>query len=250
MDYFDRPGISASMLKSMAQGWRQFEAEYITRSAQRVETPALALGTAIHAALLEPDKFRRDYITCPEECSDRRTKAYKEWAADAGDKIVLTQQDRTTIDRACDACYSNPTIHQLLRLEGTAETEVYWTDEETGVDCKAKIDKLYSQLILDVKTTEDARPQAFAKTIGTFRYDLQSVHYMQAANVDAFVFLAVEKSEPFRVRLYELCQTDLSDAREIRRELLVQYTGRMTAQDWREIGETEIQTLFLPSYLK
>lgn len=250
MNYHDRPEVSATMLKSMTKGWRHFEAEHITRTARRAETPALMLGTAIHAALLEPVVFARDYVTCPPECSDRRTKAYKEWAEENDGKTILSFSDRCVIERAVDACLRNVSIQRLLMASGQIEREFFWRDSETEIDCRAKIDKALPSVLVDVKTTDDASPQSFAKAIGTFRYDLQAAHYLEATGADTFIFLVVEKTEPFRARLYELCQADLIDAREMRRELLIQYRGRLETGDWSEPNETEIQTLFLPSYLK
>jgi exodeoxyribonuclease VIII len=237
------------MLKSMTKGWRHFESEYITRTAKRVESPAFMLGTAIHAALLEPRVFAREYVTCPDECSDRRTKAYKEWAALVDGRIILTTSERAMIDRVCESCIANASIERILTASGQVECEFFWHNE-VGVDCRAKVDKAMPSVVVDVKTTEDATPQAFARTIGMYRYDLQAVHYLEATGADTFLFLAVEKTEPFRARLYELCQADLADAREMRRELLIQYRSRLEANDWSEPNETEVQTLFLPSYLK
>lgn len=250
MNYHDRPEVSATMLKSMTKGWRHFEAEHVNKTAKRPESPALMLGTAIHAALLEPMVFNRDYVTCPKECSDRRTSVFKRWAEAHEGKIILSYSDRCLIERIVDACHENDSIQRLLMASGQIEREFFWQDAETEIDCRAKIDKAMPSVVVDLKTTDDASPQAFARTIGTFRYDLQAVHYLEATGADTFIFLAVEKTEPFRARLYELCQADLSDAREMRRELLIQYRSRLEANDWSEPNETEIQTLFLPSYLK
>ena len=107
-EYHARPGVSASMLKSMASGWRSFEAEYITKTAPRKESAAMALGTAVHAALLEPEAFADEYAVIPEECSDRRTKAYKEWAANNGDRKTLSPNGCPR-NRVIATSFSSPT---------------------------------------------------------------------------------------------------------------------------------------------
>ena len=250
-NYHSRPEVSATMLKSMAKGWRTFEAEHITREAERKESQAFVIGSAVHAALLERDAFAERYAICPQECSDRRTKAYKEWAAEVTDREILTQADAALIAAIENKCFDNQSVRQLLEAPGGVEIEFFWRCKTTDVDCRAKADKvLAGGVVLDVKTTDDARPEAFARTVGMYRYDLQAVHYMDATGATTFIFLAVEKTAPFRVRLYELCNADLADAREMRASLLREYLDRKIRNDWSEPNELSVQTLFLPNYLK
>ena len=251
MDYHDRPEVSASMLKSMATGWRTFEAEYITKTAPRKETAAMMLGTAIHCALLEPERYEHEYVICPAECSDRRTKAYKEWAADADNacRIPLSSSDGEIIQRVLDNCQANQAVRAVLELPGKVEHEVYWTDQETDVSCRAKVDKLCDQIIIDIKTTDDARKNPFAKTIASWRYDIQASHYLDGTGLTAFIFLAVEKTSPFRCRLYEISSHDSANAQEARLTLLQQYRDRKVTNDWSEDEEFQVTPLFLPSFL-
>jgi hypothetical protein len=246
MNYHDRPEVSATMLKSMAQGWRTFEAEHVTKAAPRKESAAMALGTAIHAALLEPHKYAADYVVCPSDCSDRRTKAYKEWAAAIGDKKILTRDEfdiATAISKQCDA---SKLIRETLAMPGQREPEIYW--RERDVDCRAKIDLLGVGVVVDVKTTQDARPRQFARSAKDYGYDLQSAHYLAGTKAEAFIFLACETSPPFRVRLYELHWQDISDAQSRRDELLDQYRERLATGDWSEDGEDRVNVLLLPNY--
>ena len=68
-------------------------------------------------------------------------------------------------------------------------------------------------LIVDLKTTMDASPDAFARTAANFNYPLQAAYYvdgLQAAGiaspdaVTSFVFLVVEKTPPYGVAVYTL----------------------------------------------
>jgi len=249
MNYHDRPELSATMLKCMAEGWRQFEAEYIAKTAPFRESAAMHLGTAIHAAILEPDKFYADYVVCPQECSDKRTKAYKEWEAQQPAFVtVLSEKDWQTIERILQSAQRDDVVKRLLSKPDAVEQEHYWTCDFTGVKCRAKTDAIKGKAVIDIKTTDDARPFAFARKIAEFRYDLQAVHYLDGTDCDVFLFVAIETSCPWRVRTYTLTERDLQSARGKRIELLEEYKGRLATGNWSERGEHEVADVLLPGY--
>jgi hypothetical protein len=246
--YHARDGVSASMLKSMAKGWRTFEAEYITKTAPRKESASMALGTAVHTALLEPDRFDADYAICPPECSDRRTKAYREWAAENDGKIVLSADEAKTIHAICKSAMRDKFAAILLGADGYVEKSLEWTDQ--GLPCRARFDKVAGSFIIDIKTCQDATPEAFARTIASYRYDLQAAHYLAGIPYIAarFVFVAIETASPFRVRCYEMCGDDLFSAEMERVTLLLEYQRRLAEGDWSEPGEGVLTKIFLPNW--
>jgi exodeoxyribonuclease VIII len=251
-DYHNRPGVSASMLKSMARGWRTFEAEYITKTAPRKESAAMALGTAVHTALLEPERFATEYVVCPEECSDRRTKAYKEWAASVDGAAVLTTDDAATIDAIRESVRRDDFASKLLAADGYVEKSMEWNDQ--GVLCRMRFDKIAGPFCIDIKTCQDATPEAFAKTIASYRYDLQAAHYLSGLTNNGigwgmrFVFIAVETASPYRVRCYEMCDDDFDKANDDRVSLLQEYRRRSKSGDWSEPGEGVLTKVFLPNW--
>jgi exodeoxyribonuclease VIII len=247
-DYHARPGVSASMLKSMARGWRTFEAEYITKTAPRKESAAMALGTAVHTALLEPDRFAAEYVVCPEECSDRRTKAYKEWAASVDGASVLTADDAKAIDAIRESVRRDDFASKLLAADGHVEKSLEWT--ENDVLCRMRFDKIAGLFLIDIKTCQDATPEAFARTIASYRYDLQAAHYLAGIPYVAarFAFIAIETASPYRVRCYEMCEDDLFSAEMERVALLIEYQRRLNNGDWSEPGEGVLTKVFLPNW--
>ena len=247
MNYHDRPELSATQLKSMAAGWRVFEAEHITKTAPRQESAAMALGSAIHAFILEPDRFAETYRVIPDECSDRRTKAYKEWAAAnlTGGTICLSPADAETVRQVAERVKADDMAKAIFR-SGQAETEHFW--QSLDVDCRAKLDWLSGQVVADIKTCQDATETAFAKDIAARRYDLQAAHYLSIGVASRFVFIACETASPYRVRCYELCDADLAKANQDREDLIAEYRSRREANDWHEAGENELRTIFLPNW--
>jgi len=252
-EYHARPGVSASMLKSMASGWRTFQAEYITKTAPRKESAAMALGTAVHAALLEPGLFLSEYVAIPNECSDRRTKAYKEWLANNHGKKVLTPSEWQTIETIAMSTAIDQIADKLLTTTGDTEGVYEWNEGPRETLCRMRFDKFAEPFIIDVKTTDDARPEAFAATVAKYRYDLQAAHYLTGLEGFTrsdlrFVFIAVETSSPYRCRCYELSESDLAAAHGQRRSLLAEYEERLAKNDWSEPGESELRTVFLPNW--
>jgi len=251
-EYHARPGVSASMLKSMARGWRTFEAEHITKTAPRKESPAMALGTAVHTALLEPERFDADYVVCPEECSDKRTKAYKEWSAEFGEQSILSVADIVVIYNIQESVRRDDFASQLLTADGHVEKSLEWT--ENDVLCRMRLDKITGPFCIDIKTCQDATPEAFAKTIANYRYDLQASHYLSGLTNNGigcamrFVFIAVETCVPYRVRCYEMCNDDLFSAEIDRVSLLAEYRRRSESGDWSEPGEGVLTKVFLPNW--
>lgn len=246
--YHSRREVSATQLKCMAEGWRQFEAEYITKTAPFRESAAMELGTAIHMALLEPDKFQSEYVVLPAECSDRRTKAFKEFAAANSDATFLSPKDAETIKRVAESAQRDDIVGRLLSKPDSVEKEHFWTCQGTGVKCRAKTDAIRGKAVIDIKTTDDARPRAFARKIAELRYDLQAAHYLDGTGCETFLFVAIETSCPWRVRTYTLLPQDLLHASTQRLELLEEYKGRLETGNWSERGEHEVADIYLPKY--
>ena len=100
---------------------------------------------------------------------------------------------------------------KLLEATGKAEQSYFWEDKETGLGCKCRPDYLLEDggTIVDLKTTTDASYRGFLKSISNFRYHVQSGWYMngleQATGTrpERFIFIAVEKTAPYGIGVYE-----------------------------------------------
>ncbi len=150
--------------------------------AEREETPAMRIGSAVHCAVLEPERYATDYVTAPS--CERRTKAGKEeWTAfeeaHAG-KVILTAAESAQCISMSTTMRAHPLVRDYLTA-GEAEVSALWVDSEFGVNCRARFDWLSaSGMALYLKTTGDASPAAFAKTCANFRYHVQAAWYLDA----------------------------------------------------------------------
>ena len=76
--YHSGPGVSQSQLKLIDRSPAHLRAS-LDGQTKNSQTPGMFIGTAIHAAALEPEEFDKQYVVAPEEFADRRAKGYKAW---------------------------------------------------------------------------------------------------------------------------------------------------------------------------
>jgi hypothetical protein len=213
-DYHRHAAVSKSHLDQVARSPLHYWARYVDPNRVVPEpTPAMEIGSAVHTHVLELDQWDARYVTAPEGI-DRRTKAGKaEWEAfqtAATGRTVLSRTDAELVMRMGHAVFAHPAAAMLLAIKGKAETTHMWTDEATGLQCKCRPDWLTDDgsLIVDLKTTEDASPAGFRKSIANWRYHIQSSWYLDGVQhatgnrPDQFIFICVEKKAPHAVAVY------------------------------------------------
>jgi len=106
---------------------------------------------------------------------------------------------------------AHPIAHRLLVTEGEAEVTLRWKDADTGIECKARVDRHLHRLraAVDLKTTEDARLEMFRRTMARYGYHRQEAMYRDGLAalgepVEHFIFVAVEKTAPYAVAVYSV----------------------------------------------
>ena len=213
-DYHRHLAVSKSGLDLIARSPLHYWGRYLDPNRVAPEpTAAMLVGTAVHTHVLELDQWDARYVTAPEGI-DRRTKQGKaEWDAfstAAGKRTVISRTDAEQAMRIAQAVYSHPAAAMLLGMPGKAETTHMWTDAATGLQCKCRPDWLTDDgtLIIDLKTTEDASPVGFRKSIANWRYHVQASWYLDGVQAatgkrpEQFIFICVEKKPPYAVAVY------------------------------------------------
>ena len=180
------------------------------------DTTALLEGRAAHKLILEPETFTEEFAICPE--CDRRTKegkaTYAEFIEAAEGKDVITSETMTKILEMAEAIKQNEMAVRLLK--GEHERSFFWTDAETGEQCKVRPDCLSEidgqKYIVDYKTTESCADGAFERSVRKYGYKFQSGMYREGVFQNTFedykfAFVAQEKKAPYAVRVY-ICDDD------------------------------------------
>ncbi len=175
------------------------------------QTLALLFGSAVHKLILEPESFCDEYAVFPD--CDKRTKdgkaMYHNFLDRLNGRTEIPESDHTIMLAMRDAVMKNPKARSLL-TGGVTETSYYWHDLRTGTLCKCRPDKVNKGYLVDLKTTSDASPEGFSRSLMAYRYHVQAAWYLRGYEAatgvrpEGFVFIAVEKKPPFSVALY-LC---------------------------------------------
>lgn len=197
----DRSAVSKSWLDQIDRSPAHLRA-YL--DGETHETPAMVFGRLVHTAVLEPDLLSGLYVTPPTDIN-RRTKVGKEeyaaWEAENESKTIVTPDQLQQAELMRDSVRRNRAARVLLTA-GDPEQTVVWRNSDTGELCKARADWLRENVIVDVKTTQDARPAAFARSIANYRYDVQQSHYGEGFDLSRMVFIAIEKTPPYACAVY------------------------------------------------
>jgi hypothetical protein len=202
-------------------------------------TAAMEFGTAVHLAILEDGLNSGKIIERPEGI-DRRSKLGKLFYEDNADKIILPADDFQALKNIRDAIFNHPTASKLLDpKEGEAEQSYFWTDPETGAKCKLRADFLrHDGLVVDLKTSADASPREFRRSIWNFKYHWQSAFYLAGLShlagepLNQFIHVVVEKQAPYGVGVYVLDDESLQLAKEEIKGLMRLYAECEASGNW------------------
>lgn len=197
-----------------------------------------------------------------------------QWLQNNGHRIVLTPEQWDQLHRMRDAVMAHTAAAALLTgAPGVAERSVYWRDPVTGLLCRCRPDFWRQDgIVVDVKTTEDASAEGFAKSIAHWRYHVQAPFYLDGINhmrdqykptgldlpmppaaARAFVFLAVEKSAQvvdgvsMGVGVYVLDQESMALGRIEYEQDLQRIADCRRAGVWPGYGD-KIQPIELPKW--
>ena len=225
-DYFAiDDGLSKSSLTQFLRSPFHYWSVFIRENPPaRKETEAFRIGSLIHCAVLEPDRFHKAYRL--GDFKDKRSKAWKEFSAQCEEDGVLpmTQKDNDLAENMRDSVHSHHYARAILE-KGDAEISAISNDEKTGVQLRSRFDFLPAagSIIADFKTCQSASPSDFRSSCYKYSYDLQAVFYIQNAllcglEISEFVFIAVEKEYPYGCGVYILSEKDLCHAKKTFRD--------------------------------
>jgi len=247
-DYHADPAISASQLKTVMQSPYHYWSRYLDPDrVAMVPTAAMRFGSLAHCAVLEPDELSKRYQLAP----DRRTKegkaAVTEMAA-AGIEAV-SETDLAQALQIADAVRSNSTAAMLLS-NGAAEQSFWFDDIPTGLRCKCRPDWLSADgaTIVDLKTCVDASPAGFAKSVAQWSYQVQSAHYLCGTLATRFIFVAVEKTAPYAIGVYELDTEALVHGSIARHNAMQRIQDCRAINEWPGYTDGGIETIQLPGW--
>lgn len=225
-----------------------------TKSNPKEPTEAMLLGSVLHKLILEADTFKAEYAVAP--VCDRRTSKgkaeYNTFMGESQGKAVITSEMFEKASAIAETVKENPIVKKLL-CDGKAEQSYFWN--ENGIECKCRPDYLKGKLVIDLKSTADASPEAFAKAAYNYRYHVQAWWYLNGLNkcgINAtdFIFIAFEKDPPYGICVYAAddLMLELGESEAMRN--LDTYRECLETGVWYGYEkEPEIHSLSLPDWV-
>lgn len=208
-EYHSRPELSSTEARLLLQSpakyrWRKDNPPLID------DSPKFDIGKAVHAKVLGQGA---DVVVV--NADDWRTKAAREAREDARaqGKAPLLTREFEAVNTMAESVLAHPTARALLSQPGDSEVSLFANVD--GVPCRARFDFLPRPagrriVAADLKTTTDASPAAFEKSVATYGYDTQAAWYLDlhaaitGDDTAAFTFVAIEKEPPYLVAVYQL----------------------------------------------
>ena len=217
------------------------------------QTKAMEIGTAIHCAMLEPEKFAQTYKVMPE-LTDKRLKSYKDAKVEFFDYGLLIGQDAKNINGMIEAINGNDAARELLQSDGWCEVSGFHTDQDTGIKLRHRFDKLTADGCgVDIKKTQSVHPDELSKAIHKYGYDMQDALYsdgyeaITGRKLNQFYFIFVEESYPHEVAVVYLDDISKQVGREQYKNLLVDY-DYYRQNPHKVSNNTEVNMISLPEW--
>jgi exodeoxyribonuclease VIII len=241
-EYAAWPFVNNSSLSAL----RRSPAHYKASQSTEWDTDALRFGRFLHDSL-DPSVVAKHYAFEPDLTVGidakvpRATNEYRRRRAEfeklVDGKEIVSQQWFEATQRMLQQLNRNDLARQWITQPGPAEASIVWEEPQTGMLCKARMDKWCRELgvIADVKTAGDLFD--FNRSIGRYRYHRQAAFYVDAVRCVAgercdFGFIAVEKSEPYSVLAATLDDDSVVEGRIEYRRLLKILKRCTDNDDW------------------
>lgn len=256
-EYRQHPAINRSALFKITESPEKFK--YYMDNPEE-PTPALLFGQLFHTMALQPEKLFEDFAVAP--LVDRRTKdgklAYSQFLNDNEGKVIIDENTFKTAEEMCKALKENSFVKKLFA--GEKETPFFWTDEMTGEQCKCRTDVITeidgTNIIVDLKSADNAETEAFTRSAIKYGYDLQAAMYTEGVQKNTgkkyiFVFVVIEKKPPYAINILQADELLMRRGYDIFRELIGIYHDCKQTNNWYGfLGKYNmINNLALPSYL-
>lgn len=300
-DYHGGSGVSKSGLDKIAQSPLHYRYATDSEN-DNEPTPAQRIGTMVHTMVLEPHLFWAQYaepfeapegaLSTSDEIKEQlkalgeKTTGVKadlierlrfadpgavflddlkaEHAAACEDREIVGSDTVALVEAMRDAVMAHPVAAALFTaVPGWAELSAYWRDPTTGVLCRCRPDWWRSDgIVVDLKTTTDASPEGFARSLIDWRYHVQAPFYLDGCRLaleqadgttmdvpapSHFIFVAVENKAPHAVAVYKLDLQSMELGRIEYARGLDTYAECVRTDTWPGYGD-KMQPLSVPEW--
>ena len=231
-EYEKIDAINWSRLKAMRISPLQYWFE--THNPREDEPAFLRIGSAVHAHILEPDLFTSRFARFTG-----KARRGKEWAAfkeEHAGKTILNAEEWDAAFGAAAAVLANRHAAKYL-MAGLKEATFTWTDEDTGLKCKGRIDHAGTYLV-DLKTAARMNQRIFASAAARLGYHSQLAFYSDGLAANDLplksdpIMIAVQSEMPHDVIVYRMPPHVIEAGRSEYRRLLAKLRECLDKNEW------------------
>ena len=203
-EYRELDAVSQSLLKRMVGDDTPAHLKaFLDGEIEHKDTTSMAMGRACHGMLFEPETFDDNYLE--GDMKDPKAVGWKKQAEENLSKDIYPKDSRKHIEKIYEHAMEDPDWRAFLEADGDVELSIVWIDEETGLLCKARLDKhiLYpsgTHLVIDAKSALKAQGYKFRKQAEELGYGIQTASYIHGA---AQVFDCPESDIHYRIAAFE-----------------------------------------------
>lgn len=268
--YFADDSISRSDLDEFEDGPSLYAGRRNGSIPREEPSAAMELGTAVHTAVLEPERWERECAAKVGSIVEKQVFAGKgakqaeaEWRASLPKGSVV----KTFLQREeflADITKANAMARSLATLQTPAarrarriiaqcqrEVSYTWTDTDPGLAagpmrCRARLDLLCmtptGPAIFDLKTTADPSELGFAKSASNLRYLWQPAHYnvpvAEETGIEpTFAFICIRTKRPYDVAIYDVHPDDIAAAKQQVRRTMRVLSACIASGEWSSSWE-------------
>lgn len=253
--YAQVPAVSITRLKELKRSPQHYR-HALTNPR---DTGPMRLGTAAHCAVLEPERFAREFAVWSRRTSagamaPRTGQHWDAFKAQHDGRTIITEDEYVTAMAMRDAVRGFAPAMRYLET-GDPEVTLEWKTPD-GRPCKGRVDWLTSidgaPVLVGLKTARDCRHFAFGAAAAKLGYHLQWAFYHDGyealtSKSARMIEIVVESAAPHAVAVYVIPDDILAQGRDEYRRLLGVLEECEAMDAWPGPAPTE-EHLTLPSW--
>jgi hypothetical protein len=263
-EYRGLPGVNISSLKEL----KRSALHYRYRLDNPAEAKPLTLGTAAHCAVLEPERFQRQFAvwTRRSESGNLCPRKGQYWdafvAANPG-KTIITEDEGLDALAIAKAIRSDPCAMRYLE-SGEPEVTMRWqftsesmTRKPVQIECRGRVDWLThidgDPYLIGLKTARDCRAFVFGAAAARLGYHLQWAFYLDGyqaitGKTPKLKEIVVESAPPYDVVVYDIPEDIILQGRSEYEGLLRHLVDCRARNEWLGYAQGSEQVLTLPTW--
>ena len=259
-EYHSQPQLSSSQLKTFYRSRREYEAIHVTGTMDPdYDKDPLKKGTALHTALLEPDKIEDEIVEVPNDVLlkdkngrySRRGKSWEQFKEENAGKILLLPAQVVDVLRMAESIRKDPKAGPLLRAATERELSVFWEDGPSGFSLRVRFDAIADSVILDLKSSAAPSPPDFRFQAWKLGYHLQEPMYragLKAMGISSptFIFVAVKSKAPYTTFAHYFDVDTKYRADKLFKEQLEKLRWCYRVNDFSENNEGSLNAISIP----